>query len=73
MTPPWVESPGRLGELPEHGPPSRYELERILLGYDVLRWSSYAEFREAVRLEAEMEWMVDTLVDTHLAFANLPE
>ena len=73
VTPPRVESPGRLGELPEHGPPSRYELERILLGYDVLRWSSYAEFCEAVRLEAEMEWMVDTLVDTHLAFANLPE
>jgi len=73
MTPPRVESPGRLGELPEHGPPSQYEVERVLLGYDVLQWSSYAEFREAVRLEAEMEWMVDTLIDTHLAFANLPE
>ena len=73
LTPPRVESPGRLGELPELGPPSRYEVERVLLGYDVLRWSSYAEFQEAVRLEAEMEWMVDTLVDTHLAFVNLPE
>ena len=73
VTPPRVESPGRLGELPEHGPPSRYEVERILLGYDVLRWSSYAEFREAVRFEAEMECMVDTLVDTHLVLANLPE
>jgi len=73
VTPPRVESPGRLGELPEHGPPSRYEVERVLLGYDVLRWSSYAEFREAVRLEAEMECMVDTLVDTHLVLVNLPE
>jgi len=72
-TPPRTESPGRLGELPEHGPPSRYEVERVLLGYDVLRWSSYAEFREAVRLEAEMECMVDTLVDTHLVLPNLPE
>jgi len=38
-----------------------------------VRWSSYAEFREAVRLEAEMECMVDTLVDTHLVLPNLPE
>ena len=52
LTPPRAESLGRLGELPEHGPPSRYEVERVLLGYDILRWSSYAEFREAVRLEA---------------------
>ena len=73
VTPPRVESPGRLGELPEHGPPSRYEVERVLLGYDVLRWSTYAEFREAVRLEAEIECMVDTLVDTHLVHPNLPE
>ena len=73
VTPPRVESPGRLGELPEHGPPSRYEVEWVLLGYDILRWSSYAEFREAVRLEAEMECMVDTLVDTHLVLPNLPE
>ena len=73
MTPPRVESPGHLGELPELGPPSQYEVERVLLGFDVLRWSSYAEFREAVRLEAEMEWMVDALVDTHLVLANLPE
>jgi len=36
VTPPRVESPGRLGELPELGPPSRYEVERVLLGYDVL-------------------------------------
>jgi len=55
------------------GPPSRYEVERVLLGYDVLMWSSYAEFQEAVRLEAEMECMVDTLVYTHLVFPNLPE
>ena len=73
VTPPRVESPGHLGELPEHGPPSRYEVERVLLGYNVLRWSSYAEFQEAVRQEAEMEWMVDTLVDTHLVLPNLPE
>jgi len=73
VTPPRVESPGRLGELPELGPPSRYEVERVLLGFDILRWSLYAEFREAVRLEAEMEWMVDTLVDTHLVLPNLPE
>jgi len=73
VTPPRVESPGRLGELPEHGPPSRYEVERVLLGYDVLRWSSYAEFQEAMHLEAEVEWMVDTLVDTHLVSPNLPE
>ena len=73
VTPPRAESPGHLGELPELGPPSRYEVERVLLGFDVLRWSSYAEFREAVRLEAEMEWMVDTLVDTHLVLPNLPE
>jgi len=73
VTPPRVESPGRLGELPELGPPSRYEVERVLLGYNVLRWSSYAEFREAVRQEAEMEWMVDTLLDTHLVLSNLPE
>ena len=73
VTPPRVESPGHLGELPELGPPSQYEVERVLLGFDVLRWSSYAEFREAVRLEAEMEWMVDALVDTHLVLANLPE
>ena len=44
MTPPRVESLGRLGELPEHGLPSRYKVERVLLGYNVLRWSSYAEF-----------------------------
>jgi len=73
VTPPRAESPGHLGELPELGPPSRYEVERVLLGFDVLRWSLYAEFREAVRLEAEMEWMVDTLVDTHLVLPNLPE
>jgi len=73
VTPPRTESPGRLGELPELGPPSRYEVERVLLGFDVLRWSSYAEFREAVHLEAEMEWMVNTLVDTHLVLPNLPE
>ena len=73
VTPPRVESLGCLGELPEHGPPSRYEVERVLLGYDVLRWSSYAEFREAVHLEAEMECMVDTLVNTHLVLVNLPE
>ena len=73
MTPPRVESPGRWGELPEHGLPSRYKVERVLLGYNVLRWSSYAEFREAVHREAEMEWMVDTLVDTHLVLPNLPK
>jgi len=73
VTPPRVESPGHLGDLPELGPPSRYEMERILLGFDVLRWSSYAEFREAVCLEAEMECMVDVLVDTHLVLSNLPE
>jgi len=73
LTPPRVESPGCLGELPEHGPPSRYEVERVLLGYDVLRWSSYAEFREAVCYEVEMEWVVDTLVDTHLVLPNLPK
>jgi len=39
---------GSSGELPEHGLPSRYEVERVLLGYNILRWSSYAEFREAV-------------------------
>jgi len=73
VTPPRAESPGRLGELPELGPPSRYEVERVLLGFDVLIWSSYAEFREAVHLEAEMEWMVDTLIDTHIVLPNLPE
>ena len=73
VTPPRVESPGRLGELPEHGPPSRYKVERVLLGYDILRWSSYAEFQEAVHREAEAEWMVDTLVDIHLVHPNLPE
>ena len=73
VTPPRVESPGHLGELPEQGLPSRYEVEMVLLGYDILRWSSYAEFREAVHREAEMEWMVDTLVDTHLVLLNLPE
>jgi len=73
VTPPRVESPGCLGELPEHGPPSRYKVERVLLGYNVLRWSSYDEFREAVRREVEMEWMVDTLIDTHLVLPNLPE
>ena len=55
VTPPRVESLGCLGELPEHGPPSRYEVVRVSLGYDVLRWSSYVEFCEAVCLEAEME------------------
>ena len=44
VTPPRVESPGHLGELPEHGLPSRYGVERILLRYNVLRWSSYAKF-----------------------------
>ena len=44
VTSPRVESLGHLGELPKHGPPSRYEVERVLLGYDILRWSSYAEF-----------------------------
>ena len=73
VTPPRVESPGCLGELPELGLPSRYEVERVLLGFNVFRWSSYAEFREAVRLEAEMEWMVDTLVDTHLVLLNVPK
>ena len=73
VTPPRVESLGHLGDLPELGLPSRYEVERVLLGYNVLRWSLYAEFREAVRLEAEMECMVDTLVDTHLVLPNLPE
>ena len=73
MTPPRVESLGRLGELPEHGLPSRFEVERVLLGYDILRWSSYAKFCEAVHLEVEMEWMVDILVDTHLVLPNLPE
>jgi len=73
VTPPRVESPGCLGEMPKLGLPSRYKVERVLLGFDILRWSSYAEFCEAVRLEAEMEWMVDTLVDTHLVLPNLPE
>jgi len=73
VTPPRVESLGCLGELPEHGPPSRYKVERVLLGYNVLQWSSYAEFWEAVHVEAEMEWMVDTLVDTHLVSPNLPK
>jgi len=73
VTPLRVESPGHLGELPEHGLPSRYKVERVLLGYNVLRWSSYAEFQEAVHQEAEMEWMVDTLVDAHLMLPNVPE
>jgi len=73
VTSPRVESLGCLGKLPDHGLPSRYEVERVLLEYDILRWSSYAKFWEAVHLEAEMEWMVDTLLDTHLVSPNLPE
>lgn len=73
MTSPRVESPGCLGDVPVPGPPSRFEVEGCWLGYDTLQWSSYAEFREAMCLEAEMEELVDTLVDTHFVCPNLPE
>ena len=73
MTPPRVESPGCLGDLPLEGPQSRFNVEVRWFRYDALQWSSYAKFREARRLEAEMEELVDTLVDTHLVSPNLPE
>ena len=31
-----VESPGRLGDVPAQGPPSRFEVEGQWLGYDTL-------------------------------------
>jgi len=67
------DSLGHLRDTPAQGPPSRFEVERLWLGYDALQWSSYAEFREAVDLEAEVEELVNTLVDIHLVFSNLPE
>jgi len=73
VAPPRMESLGHLGDVPAQGPPSRFEVEGRWLGYDTLQWSSYAEFREVSRLEAEMEELVDTLVDTHLVYLNLPK
>ena len=68
-----MESPGCLGDLLLEGPQSRFNVEVWWFGYDALQWSSYAEFREARQLEAEMEELVDILVDTHLVSPNLPE
>ena len=63
-TPPRPLSPGRLGEVPLEGPPSKYPFLACLLGVpnaDVI--FSIEEINEATRWDLDQEELVSSLVD----------
>ena len=60
-----VESPGRLEEIPDRGPAPQYDLCSDYFGYREGLGFSYAEFREALRITAEEETLVEDLLSVH--------
>ena len=65
MTPPRAESPGRLGDDPVLGPPSRFSVEREWYGFRPGIGYTFVEFREAIRQDLEAEDMVNDLLEVH--------
>src|ERR1700761_6311007 len=60
-----VESPGCLEEVSDYGPVPQYDLCSDYFGYCEGLGFTYAKFREALRITAEEETLVEDLLSVH--------